>query len=57
MITVQGAIETLQLLEKSLHPATAPRWDKSEIEEKRKSVSEDLMLTIQLLKSIKGEGK
>jgi len=57
MITVEKAIETIKLLEKSLDPATAPRWDKSEIEEKRKRVSQDLILIIELLETTKREGK
>jgi hypothetical protein len=57
VITVKEAIETIKLLEESLHPATAPRWNKSEIEEKRKKVSQDLLLTIELLNTLEREGK
>jgi hypothetical protein len=49
MNTIEEAIDAIKLAEASLHPKTAPRWDKDKIEQARKKVSEGLFLAIQLL--------
>ena len=54
MTTVKEAIAAVKLVEASLHPKTAPRWDKEEIEQARKKASEGLLFAIQLLEK---EGK
>ena len=45
----EQAISTLRLVESALHPETAPRFDKSKIEEAKQSASEGLLLAIKLL--------
>jgi len=50
----QTAIKALRLVESALHPETAPRFDKSKIEEAKQSASEGLLLAIKLLEK---EGK
>ena len=49
MTTVKEAIAAIKLAEASLRPGTAPRWDKSEIEQAREKASEGLLFAIQLL--------
>jgi hypothetical protein len=46
---INDAIKAVKLAEASLYPATAPRWDKSEIEQARKEASQGLLLAIKLL--------
>jgi hypothetical protein len=55
MNTLEKAIDAIKLAEASLHPKTAPRWDKDEIEKARKRTSEGLLLAIQLLEEREGE--
>lgn len=52
MITILDAIAAVKLAEASLHPATAPRWDKAEIEQAREKASEGLLFAIQLLEKV-----
>ena len=54
MTTVKEAIAAVKLAEASLRPASAPRWDKAEIEQAREKASEGLLFAIQLLEK---EGK
>jgi hypothetical protein len=49
MTTVKEAIAAIKLAEASLRPASAPRWDKAEIEQAREKASEGLLFAIQLL--------
>lgn len=50
----QTAIKALKLVESALHPETAPRFDKSKIEQAKKEASDGLLLAIKLLER---EGK
>lgn len=52
MNAVKEAIKAVKLAEASLHPATAPRWDKAEIEQAREKASQGLLLAIKLLEKV-----
>jgi hypothetical protein len=52
MNTVKEAIEAVKLAEASLHPKTAPRWNKDEIQQAREKASEGLLLAIKLLEKV-----
>lgn len=51
------ALEAVKLAYVSLDPATAPRWDKAEIEQAREKAKAGLLKAIKLLEAIEGESK
>lgn len=57
MNAIKEALEAVRLAEASLHPATAPRWDKAEIEQARERASKGLLQAIELLQTLEKEGE
>lgn len=51
------ALEAVKLAYASLDPATAPRWDRLDIEQAREKAKAGLLKAIELLESIEREGE
>lgn len=57
MSDIKEALEAVRLAEASLHPASAPKFDKDKIEQARERASKGLLKAIELLQTLDGENK